>query len=183
MRKMLMLAAALAVATPHALAKEAPKQDGARQEQKQAREGKKAIDPERLALARKMMKTTGADKIALQIMHTMMPQITGMLVRARPDKKEQIIQLMKEVGKELSAEANMDKLVDQIARIYAEEFTAEEMRQILAFYDTPVGRKLIGKMPSIVMRSQQAGRVWGQEVARKAIQRIRKKAKERGIDL
>ena len=85
--------------------------------------------------------------------------------------------------KQLAAPENMRQLTEHIARIYAEEFSAEEMRQLLAFYDTPVGRKLIARMPSIVMRSQQAGRAWGQQMARKAIERLRQKAKERGIDL
>ena len=183
MRKILLLAAALIFAVAPANAQNAPAQSEGGATQRAQAQKPRPIDSERLAMARKMMQTTGADRIAGQIMRVMMPQITGMLVRARPDKKKEITELMQEVAREMSSRAGMQQLIDHIARIYAEEFTADEMRRILAFYDTPVGRKLISRMPSIIMRSQQAGRAWGQQVARKAIQRIRQKAKERGIDL
>ena len=177
MRKIIIAATAIVLIITPGVAENAPRKNTAQAPQAQK------IDPERLALAQKLIETTGANKLATQVMHMMAPQMTQMLVRVRPDKKKEIVSIMREVMKELSAPANMRQLTDQIARIYAEEFTAEEMRQILAFYKTPVGKKLIARMPNLVRRSQLAGRAWGQQMARKAMQRLRQKAKERGIDL
>ena len=178
MRKMMILASALFIAAASATAKEASKPSTAPQTAQP-----RTIAPERLEAAHKLVRVTGAEKLARQMMHTLFPQITDMLVRARPDKKEEITRLMREVGKEMVSAESMTVFTDFIARIYAEEFTTDELRKILAFYNTPVGKKLISRMPAILMRSQQAGRAWGKQMARKAIERIRQKAKERGIDL
>ena len=74
-------------------------------------------------------------------------------------------------------------MVDGIAAIYASNFTADELRQIEAFYRQPVGKKMLEKMPVI---SQQALAV-GQEIGRKAAddlrQRITEALRQRGHKL
>jgi hypothetical protein len=65
-------------------------------------------------------------------------------------------------------------MVDGIAAIYAANFTADELRQIEAFYHLPAGQKMLEKMPVI---SQQAVSV-GQEVGRKAAEDLRQRLTE-----
>src|SRR6201986_1268155 len=60
-------------------------------------------------------------------------------------------------------------MVDGIATIYANNFTAAELRDIEAFYRQPTGQKMLDKMPVI---SQQA-LVVGQEIGRKAAEDLR----------
>ena len=65
-------------------------------------------------------------------------------------------------------------MVDGIAAIYASNFTADELRQIEAFYRQPVGQKMLEKLPVI---SQQALAV-GQEIGRKAAEDLRQRLSE-----
>jgi len=65
-------------------------------------------------------------------------------------------------------------MVDGIAAIYATNFTADELRQIEAFYRQPVGQKMLEKMPVV---SQQALAV-GQEIGRKAAEDLRQRLTE-----
>jgi uncharacterized protein len=65
-------------------------------------------------------------------------------------------------------------MVDGIAAIYATNFTADELRQIEAFYRQPVGQKMLEKLPVI---SQQALAV-GQEIGRKAAEDLRQRLSE-----
>jgi uncharacterized protein len=60
-------------------------------------------------------------------------------------------------------------MVDGIATVYANNFTAGELREIEAFYRQPIGQKMLAKMPSI---NQQALAV-GQEISRKAAEDLR----------
>jgi hypothetical protein len=60
-------------------------------------------------------------------------------------------------------------MVDAIATVYANNFTAAELREIETFYRQPVGQKMLAKMPAI---SQQALAV-GQEISRKATEDLR----------
>jgi len=65
-------------------------------------------------------------------------------------------------------------MVDGIAAVYANNFTAAELRQIEAFYRQPIGQKMLDKMPAI---SQQALAV-GQEIGRKATEDLRQRLTE-----
>lgn len=54
-----------------------------------------------------------------------------------------------------------------IAAIWDRNFTTDEMRQLLAFYDTPLGKKLIESQPAIAQESMVAGQQWGQRLGMK----------------
>jgi hypothetical protein len=60
-------------------------------------------------------------------------------------------------------------MLNDIATIYATNFTAGELREIEAFYRQPVGRKLLEKSPALAQQSQQVG----QDASRKAAEDLR----------
>lgn len=66
------------------------------------------------------------------------------------------------------------QMVDAIATVYANNFTVDELRQIEAFYQQPVGQKLLEKVPVV---SQQAMAI-GQEIGRKAADDLRQRLTE-----
>ena len=49
------------------------------------------------------------------------------------------------------------------ARLYAEEFTEDELRQILAFYQSPVGQKLASRQANLGRRGAEFGRTLAEE--------------------
>jgi hypothetical protein len=53
------------------------------------------------------------------------------------------------VGALLSDATLVDELMDQSIPLYARHFTADEIRQITAFYRTPVGAKTLATMPAL----------------------------------
>jgi uncharacterized protein len=60
-------------------------------------------------------------------------------------------------------------MVDDIATVYANNFTAGELREIEAFYRQPIGQKLLEKTAIIAQQSMQVG----QEASRKAAEELR----------
>jgi hypothetical protein len=65
-------------------------------------------------------------------------------------------------------------MVDGVATVYANNFTAAELGEIEAFYRQPVGQKMLDKLPAI---GQQALAV-GQEIGRKAAEDLRQRLTE-----
>ena len=65
-------------------------------------------------------------------------------------------------------------MVDGIATIYANNFTAGELREIEAFYRQPVGQKFLEKGQAITQQSMQVG----QDVSRKAADDLRTRLTE-----
>ena len=51
----------------------------------------------------------------------------------------------------------VDESIERMYPIYAKHFTAAEIRQLTAFYKTPVGAKTLSTMPQVINESMQAG--------------------------
>jgi hypothetical protein len=56
----------------------------------------------------------------------------------------------------LSDPAFIDQMLEISVGIYARHYTAEEIRQITAFYRSPVGAKTLATMPAVMQEAMQA---------------------------
>lgn len=52
---------------------------------------------------------------------------------------------------------------DEMTKMYTQEFTEPELKQLTAFYKTPLGQKAIAKMPVLMARSMALGQQRVQE--------------------
>ncbi|WP_417886601.1 DUF2059 domain-containing protein [Zunongwangia sp.] len=59
---------------------------------------------------------------------------------------------------------SLQGLYVKLAKIYREEFTEEELDKILAFYDTPVGEKMVETTPKVMQKAMTVGQQWGMEL-------------------
>ncbi len=58
----------------------------------------------------------------------------------------------------------MTSLENKIINIYMEEFTPEDMKAVLGFYNSPAGQKLLAKTDVLYTKGQSVGQLWGQEI-------------------
>jgi hypothetical protein len=140
------------------------------------------ITPESLASARELMTLSRSDKFLDQAITTMMPQIAQLLEKANPEKGAVIRSILEEyVLPEMRS--SIPDAVDDIAEVYARNFTQDELNEVIAFYKTPVGQKFLDRMPGIMNELNAIGQAWGQRIAIKALRDLAPKFKERGIDV
>ncbi|TRO65147.1 DUF2059 domain-containing protein [Christiangramia sabulilitoris] len=64
--------------------------------------------------------------------------------------------------KELAASTT--ELYNKMADIYTESFTEAEIDKILAFYATPVGKKMVAITPELTKKGMEIGQAWGMEL-------------------
>lgn len=70
----------------------------------------------------------------------------------------------------------LEDLYKMILPIYKRHLSHEEIKGLISFYESEIGKTFIKKMPMIMQESMQAGSEWGQMIAEK----ITKKLKEEG---
>lgn len=68
---------------------------------------------------------------------------------------------------EVKKEFNVDQLVDLLVPVYQKQFTEEDVKAFLEFYNSPAGKKLISKQPEIMQESMIIGQQWGMGIAQK----------------
>lgn len=76
-----------------------------------------------------------------------------------------------------------DELVDESARIYASHFTEAELRQILTFYQSPLGHKMVDEEPKALDESMANAGNFGDKLSEEVIDKFRAEMKKRGHDL
>lgn len=116
----------------------------------------------RLASARSLIEATGGNRMATQIMQTLLTSIK----KTHPDVPAAF-------WAQLEAEIKPDEFVELAIPIYAKHLTVEEMQQLQAFYESPLGQRLLQALPAIMQESMETGREWGREVGARIQKRLR----------
>lgn len=105
------------------------------------------LAPEHLALARKYVDLTDQAKIFETVVLRAGVQTMQVIVQQNPEISEQTSDA---VGRTIASYVERkSELMDQFARVYAIRFDMDELRQILTFYDSEVGKKLTENNPAI----------------------------------
>lgn len=133
--------------------------------------------PEARASAKELVETMRATDQLKTMMPLIMQQLKPAIVQGRPEVERDFDASLPLVLEAMNGQ--MGDLVDGIALIYAANFSADELRQITAFYRTPVGEKFLQKLPAITQQSMAVGQKFGQQLATglrdRMIEQLRKK--------
>ena len=138
----------------------------------------KAQDAQQLGLGREvltaMKATENFDALIPTVMTALRPALTNGDVKAGKDYDELVPVLLKEFS------ASKSSLIDEMAMIYAKSFTAAELRELAAFYNTPTGQKLARLTPAMSQQMMVAGQRYGQQAAAQIAERMKDELRKRG---
>ncbi|HEV2112656.1 MAG TPA: DUF2059 domain-containing protein [Terriglobales bacterium] len=134
-------------------------------------------DPMR-ADVKKLLAVSGAEaQMRAVVGQLFASQIAGMR-RLRPDIPGQF---WDEFQMSFNQQFNPDELIDLIIPIYEKHFTGDEIKQLTAFYDSPIGRKYVTESAAMQAESMAAGREWGRNLGEKIAVKVAEEMRARGI--
>jgi hypothetical protein len=122
-----------------------------------------APSPEATAAARELVETMRASDQLKALFPMIMQQLKPAIAQGRPEVERDYDAAMPQIV--AAANARMKEFVDAIALVYAAHFTADELRQLSAFYRGPVGQKFLQNMPKIMQDSMAVGQKFGESLA------------------
>lgn len=108
-----------------------------------------AGDAEALAAARELVAETSADAMVGDIVSRTWPAMEPEIRRQLPDATAETLKGFRTDYVRIVTERTSE-LMAATPAIYARHYTAEELRQLVAFYRSPVGRKSLAVMPAII---------------------------------
>lgn len=74
-------------------------------------------------------------------------------------------------------EIKVDDLVNLVVPAYDKYYTEAEIDQLVAFYKTPLGQKMVASLPMMMQETRQAGAELGRQIGMRVGQRIDAKLK------
>jgi hypothetical protein len=82
-----------------------------------------------------------------------------------------------------ASQARIGELIEAVAIIYSSNFSAEELRAVIAFYKTPVGQKFLQKQPFMMQQTMTVGQKFGQSIAADMQKRMMEELRKKGHTL
>lgn len=146
-----------------ALAQTAPRQTTPAQAAPQQR-----VDPVKEADIRHLLEVTGAKKLTEQSMSLIMEQIKPALQRQLP-QVERAQTIMDTFLRKFQAKFNYRAISEQMVPIYDKYLSAEDIKGLIQFYESPLGQRAVQALPQIARESQMAGYQLGQKIAREVL--------------
>jgi len=145
------------------------------------RPGAQSPDDARLTSARELMAVAGVAKQFDGLMPLLVERLVESYVAVAPEKADEIREVFGQIiAKFIDRKA---QLIDQIAGLYAEKLSREELDAILGFYKSPAGLRFVAVQPEIARAALILGQRWGAEIGGEVEAEARRELKKRGIDL
>lgn len=76
---------------------------------------------------------------------------------------------------------SLDDLMDEVIPIYEKYFTHEEILEIIAFHESPIGKKSIEVMPQLMAESMQVAQRWAMTVMPEVREKVSEQMREEGL--
>jgi len=91
---------------------------------------------------------------------------------ATPAQKKQIQDMVNEVMDQALGPAAIREMLEATVPVYQRHLTKADVKAMVDFYSSPVGRKILREQPAMVQESMQAASGIQQRIARTAFQKI-----------
>ena len=112
---------------------------------------------------RELLVLTGSAEMGIQVMGQMISYFKESY-QAAPD----------EFWNQFMDQFQADDLINLILPIYEKHYTHQDIKDLIAFYKTPIGKKSIEVLPNITQESMTAGQQWGAELGEKIVNELKK---------
>ncbi|HWP16652.1 MAG TPA: DUF2059 domain-containing protein [Xanthobacteraceae bacterium] len=134
-----------------------------------------------IATARELVETKGGSAMFDPVIISVVEQTKAALLQTNP----QLAKDLNDVASQLRTEfaAKRDELMAYAARQYADRFSEQELKDILVFYKSPLGKKMTNVEPQVLDQTFNYVQQWGQKVSEQVMNRFRAEMKKKGHNL
>jgi hypothetical protein len=137
--------------------------------------------PASIAIAKELITLKGAATMFNPIVANVITAVRNQFMQTNFNLGKDLDEVSLKLASELNPRAS--ELFDNAAKLYAVQFTEQELKEILAFYKTPAGKKVITQEPRVLDQSLQSADEWAQKLSQEVMDKMRTEMKKKGHDL
>ncbi len=143
--------------------------------------GAHAQSPAAIAAAKELVSLKGGANMFEPLIPGVIESAKNSLIPTNPQLARPLNEVAAQLRKEYEAR-NAD-ILNEVAKIYAQHFTEQELKEIVAFYRTPLGKKMITEEPIALDQSLKAAQAWANRFSEEVLGRFRVEMKKKGHNL
>ena len=76
-----------------------------------------------------------------------------------------------------------EEIADIVAQAYAAKFSEAELKELLAFYNSPIGRKVNSELANIMQDAFNKTQQWSGQVSQQLVDRVKAEMKKKGHNI
>lgn len=134
-----------------------------------------------IATAKELMTVTSATTLFGALIPGVIEQAKNLYLQQNPGLARDLNEISAQLRNDLAP--RFSEVTDEIARLYATDFTEQDLKDILAFYKTAAGQKLLQKQPDVVDNSMAFAQRWANNLSDEVVGKMRDELKKRGHNL
>ena len=137
--------------------------------------------PSAIATAKELLTVKGATSMFDPLIPGMIESTKNAILPSNPSLFKDLNEVATKLRTEFTPKRN--EIIDEIARLYAQRFTEAEMKDVIAFYKSPVGKKFVTEEPSLIDQGLSRAEAWSQRMSQDVMNRFRAELKKKGHDM
>ncbi len=131
-----------------------------------------------IATAKELIAATQATTLFNPLIAGVVEQAKLLFLQQNPGLAKDLNEIAEKMRTDLAP--RFSELSDEMAKLYATHFTDQELKAILVFYQSPVGKKLLAEQPTVVDASMRYAQDWANKLSDQVIAKMRDELKKRG---
>jgi hypothetical protein len=131
-----------------------------------------------IALARQVIELKGAAAVYQNAVPGVIEHVRDQIMRNNISYQKDLVEITAKL--EQDNKGREKEMGDEMARLYATDFTEAELKDIVAFYKSPLGQKLLTQEPKTIAASLQYMQSWGERFGDEMDAKFHEEMKKRG---
>jgi hypothetical protein len=141
-----------------------------------------AIDPAFRSDIERLMDISGASNATTQMATSISDAFLNGFRETQKSVPPRVIEVMREVlNTEFANAFNGPEMKDRQVALYAKYFTHDDVKALLAFYQSDIGKKAIATMPDLTREGSALGQQWARANMSRVIQTLETRLKSEGL--
>jgi hypothetical protein len=132
-------------------------------------------------LAREIITVKGASRMYEPVIVEVVDRATAQLMQTNPMLSKDLLEIAAKIKKDSAP--RVAEMLNEVAKMYAARFTEAELKDVLAFYKSPVGQKIIVTEPAILVQSVAFAEAWATKFSEEVLAQLRAEIKKRGHEM
>jgi hypothetical protein len=137
--------------------------------------------PAALAAAKEILAMKNAGAMYANAVPNLVEQTKNVLMQSNLNYQKDLNEVAVIVAKTLAGREK--EIGEGMAQVYANEFTEQELKDLVTFYKSPLGQKLLSSEPRAIQFSMSYMNQWAQQFAETINGQFRAEMKKRGKDI